>query len=56
MSMTKTWFDVVYAFVGSVVESRIPVYSERADIARSELFAARISHTLSVRPKAADER
>jgi len=53
--MTETWFDAVYVFVGSVRESRIPVDTEQADIARSELFAARISHTLSVRPEDADQ-
>jgi hypothetical protein len=53
--MIKTWFDAVYVFVGSVVESRIPVDTSRANYARSELFAARISHMLSVRPVDADD-
>ena len=54
--MTKTWFDAVYIFVGSVVDSRIPVDSDPADRARSELFAAQISYSLSRRPEDANER
>jgi hypothetical protein len=53
--MTKTGFDIIYVFVGSVRDSRIPVDTEQADHARSELFAARISHVLSVRPVDADD-
>jgi hypothetical protein len=52
--MTKTWFDTVYLFVGSVKETRIPVDTAIADRVRSELFAAQISLTLSRRPEDAD--
>ena len=54
--MTENGFNAIYAFIGSVVDSCISVDTERADHARSELFAARISAVLSVKPRDADER
>ena len=53
--MTKTEFDTIYIFIGSVVDSLIPVDTERANHARSELFAAKLSHVLSVTPVDADD-